>query len=75
MDIFNIWKNDRGGYLHEELMRYEKLEIEIKQLTGFNFDTLRTLFAMGYTLKPPETATEAYLMSNLYRSIKEENEK
>lgn len=36
------------------LVEYEKLEMEIKQLTGFNLKQLRTLFAMGVTLKRPE---------------------
>lgn len=40
--------------LIKEVQRYEKLEIEVKQLCGHNFECLRELFAMGYTLQPPE---------------------
>lgn len=40
--------------LSQELLRYEELEIRIKQLTGFNLECLEKLFAMGFTLKPPE---------------------
>lgn len=40
--------------IYQDLMRYEKLEIEVKQLCGFNFECLKELFAMGFTLKPPE---------------------
>lgn len=40
--------------LTEELQKYEKLEIEVKQLIGMNFECLRELFAAGYTLTPPE---------------------
>lgn len=39
--------------LCQELQRYEKLEIEVKQLTGHNFESLRNLFALGYTLQNP----------------------
>ena len=40
--------------ISETLMEYEKLEIEVKQLTGFNFETLKMLFAAGWTLVPPK---------------------
>jgi hypothetical protein len=40
--------------ISQELMRYEMLEIDVKQLCGFNFECLKELFRMGYTLKPPE---------------------
>lgn len=45
---------DRYLDIREELIRYEKLEIEIKQLSGFNLDCLKRLFAMGYTLQAPD---------------------
>lgn len=45
----------------QQLVDYEKLEIEIKQLTGYNFMTLRELFAMGYTLEPPRAVTSSAL--------------
>ena len=37
----------------QQLVDYEALEIEIQQLTGYNFVALQELFAMGYTLEPP----------------------
>lgn len=43
--------------LAELVKKYEKLEIEVKQLTGYNFECLKQLFAMGYTLTPPESVT------------------
>ena len=44
------------GAIHmgEEFRRYEKLEFEIRQLTGHDLEQLRKLFAAGYTLKPPD---------------------
>lgn len=50
----------------QQLVDYEKLEIEVKQLTGYNFAVLKELFAMGYTLQPPEpTQTLAEAIDNL----------
>ena len=43
---------DRIVDISRELQRYEKLEIEIKQLCGHIFESLRNLFAMGYTIEP-----------------------
>ena len=40
--------------LVDTLIEYEKLEIDVKQLTGFDFKCLRDLFAKGYTLTPPK---------------------
>lgn len=40
--------------LSQELRRYEELEIDVKQLCGYNFECLRELFAMGFTLQPPD---------------------
>lgn len=51
---------DRCIELGQELQKYEKLEIEVKQLTGYNFEALRYLFAKGYTLEPPKP-TESLL--------------
>ena len=48
-----MWSRVIG--LSQELQRYEELEIEVKQLCGFNFECLRMLFAMGFTLQPPDT--------------------
>ena len=44
---------DSGIVLSKELQRYQKLEIEIETLTGFDLDELRRLFAAGYTLTCP----------------------
>lgn len=41
--------------LTKQLVEYEKLEIEVKQLSGYNFTVLRELFAKGYTLEPPKS--------------------
>lgn len=38
----------------QQLVDYEKLEIEVKQFSGYDFTVLRELFAKGYTLTPPE---------------------
>ena len=38
----------------EDFKRYERLEFEIRELTGHDLEQLRKLFAAGYTLKPPE---------------------
>ena len=51
--------------LSRELRKYEELEIQIKQITGFNIECLKQLFAMGYTLKSPDhepTLTEVAKM-------------
>ena len=42
-------------WLSQELRKYEELELEVKQLCGYNFECLRELFAMGFTLQPPDT--------------------
>lgn len=52
-DNFFTWLDTANKYA-PALQRYEKLEIEIKQLTGFSLEALRDLFAMGYTLRRPE---------------------
>lgn len=44
---------DRIVDISRELQRYQELEIEIKQLCGYSFESLRNLFAMGYTIEPP----------------------
>ena len=43
-----------GMDLTNTLVEYEKIEMGIKQLTGFNLKQLKALFAMGVTLKRPE---------------------
>ena len=45
--------DDRSIALSRELRRYEELEIQIKQLTGFDFENLKELFMRGYTLQEP----------------------
>ena len=42
------------SYRDKLLRHYDELETEIGQLTGYNLETLRKLFAAGYTLTPPE---------------------
>lgn len=36
------------------LDKYVRLDCEIQQLTGYTIESLRDLFAMGYTLQRPE---------------------
>ena len=35
------------------LRKYDKLESDIKFITGYSIHEIRDLFAAGYTLKPP----------------------
>ena len=56
--------------ISQELRRYEELEIEVKQLCGYNFECLKELFAMGYTLQPPEhemTMNQAMRIYSMYK--------
>lgn len=55
---------DRYFEISRELRKYEELEIEIKQLSGFNLDCLKQLFAMGYTLQSPKYKKEELTMAN-----------
>lgn len=48
------WMRDYNATIAQELLRYEKLEIQVKELTGYNFECLHELFRMGFTLKAPE---------------------
>ena len=48
-----FYYKDRALELSKELRYYEELEIDIKQLTGYNFAALRELFTAGWTLQPP----------------------
>lgn len=36
------------------IRHYDELETQIRQLTGYNLETLKQLFAAGYTLTPPD---------------------
>ena len=47
---------ERALAISEDLRRYEELEIQIKQLTGYNIESLKVLFAKGYTLEPPKNS-------------------
>ena len=53
-DLFVSRVDRRYMDIRETLIEYEKLEIEVKQLTGYNFETLKKLFADGWTLVPPK---------------------
>lgn len=54
MPVYIPWMQDYPSSIARELIRYEELEIQIKQITGYNLDTLLKLFAMGYTLEKPK---------------------
>lgn len=45
---------DGSAHVSQKLKDYCELDAEIKILTGHDFKQLRTLFAAGYTLKPPD---------------------
>ena len=36
------------------LYEFHELEHDIKELSGFNLEQLKALFAQGYTLTPPD---------------------
>lgn len=40
-------------YAAEELQKYQKLDLSLMQVAGFNIEELLDLFAKGYTLTPP----------------------
>ena len=52
---------DYNSSIAQELMEYEKLEIAVKQLTGYDFKCLYELFRMGWTLERPKKATDLSL--------------
>lgn len=56
---------DYNASIAQELMEYEKLEIAVKQLTGYDFRCLYELFKMGWTLEPPSSACEASARASL----------
>ena len=47
-------QSDRIKQLTQTIRRYQELEIKVKHLTGFDFETLKDLFAMGYCLTAPK---------------------
>lgn len=49
----SFFPDDRSIVLANGLRVYEELENEIKQLTGFNLESLKRLFMKGYTLQAP----------------------
>jgi hypothetical protein len=55
------WMRDYNASIARELMEYEKLEIAVKQLTGYDFKCLYELFRMGWTLERPSNATDLSL--------------
>lgn len=50
---FFTWLGEATKY-GPALLRYEQLEYETKELSGYNLYELRYMFAMGFTLKPPD---------------------
>ena len=48
------WMTDYNIAISDELRKYHELEIQVKQLTGYNFKCLLEMFKSGFTLKPPE---------------------
>ena len=64
------WMRDYNHSLAQELIEYEKLEVSVKQITGYDFKCLLKLFSMGYTLKPPDREIS---MSEILELVKEEN--
>lgn len=46
--------DDAIKYLQDCVRYYDELEMEVIYLTGLNFNTLRNLFASGYTLSTPK---------------------
>lgn len=55
------WMRDYSSSIAQELMEYEKLEIAVKQLTGYDFRCLYELFREGWTLERPSKATDLSL--------------
>jgi hypothetical protein len=55
------WMRDYNSSIAQELMEYEKLEIAVKQLTGYDFKCLYELFRMGWTLERPKNPTDLSL--------------
>ena len=54
-------------FSHFEMMlgrvveRYQKLELEIRHLSGYDLNELKWLFAAGYTLTPPDLSNRPSL--------------
>lgn len=42
-----------GSYEAERIVKRDELISEIEYLTGYRLETLRDMFAAGWTLKPP----------------------
>lgn len=67
MNWFNPGQHERA--IRETIEKYALLEHQIKELTGFNLEALRDLFAMGYTLKRPDhdlTLTQLTKIMEMY---------
>lgn len=63
---FFTWLGEAAKY-GPALQRYEKLEHEIRLLSGYTLDELRYMLAKGFTLTPPPkpmTLTEALDIDN-----------
>lgn len=63
------WMRDYNATIAQELMEYEKLEIAVKQLTGYDFRCLYELFKMGWTLERPSNACDAAARASLVEVI------
>lgn len=59
------WMRGCNSAIAQELMEYEKLEIAVKQLIGYDFKCLYELFKMGWTLEPPSNACDASARASL----------
>lgn len=60
--------------LGNEVDKYQKLELAIKELTGHSLWTLRDLFAKGYTLEPPRPSPPLAEMSGLATNIESDRQ-
>lgn len=59
-DWFTIMEqSNKIKALSKKVQYYEETELKLHKLTGFNLDELVTIFAKGYTLTPPQTASMA----------------
>ena len=63
------WIRDYNASIAQELMAYEELEIEVKQLTGYDFRCLYELFLSGWTLERPKSASESHFSEIFKESL------
>ena len=58
------WKSfisDPISLQSRQLRYYDELATRIRQLTGYNLETLEKMFAAGYTLTPPDYSSSPAL--------------